>query len=148
VDAASRTVQGGYGVRMAQIVVWGHREPLRRRREALSDAIHSAVVEALEYPEEKRFHRFVGLDPEDFVHPASRSEEYIVIEISMFEGRSDSARRRLIEALFQRIEAATGPRRRISRSPSPRRRSRTGGSAVGTPRTSSSATASRFDLMG
>ncbi|WP_092506825.1 tautomerase family protein [Agrococcus jejuensis] len=96
---------------MAQIVVWGHRESLRSRRTALSHAIHAAVVEALDYPIEKRFHRFVGLDDEDFMHPQTRSQQYVIIEISMFEGRSEAAKRLLIERLFERIEteAATSP---------------------------------------
>ncbi|MFC7624656.1 tautomerase family protein [Microlunatus sp. GCM10028923] len=93
---------------MAQIIVYGHRERLASRRAALSDAIHGAVMAALDYPEEKRFHRFVGLDAADFIHPADRGEDYTIIEISLFEGRSDEAKRRLIEELFARIERDAG----------------------------------------
>ncbi|GAB3744325.1 tautomerase family protein [Microlunatus parietis] len=93
---------------MAQVVVYGHREPLTRRRAALSDAIHGAVMVALDYPAEKRFHRFVGLAAEDFVHPADRGEDYTIIEISLFSGRSDDAKRRLIAELFARIERDAG----------------------------------------
>lgn len=93
---------------MAQVVVYGHREPLTRRRAALSAAIHGAVMAALDYPAEKRFHRFVGLDDEDYVHPADRGEDYTIIEISLFEGRSGEAKRRLIEELFTRIERDAG----------------------------------------
>lgn len=63
---------------------------------------------ALEYPAEKKFQRFVALDPEDFIYPADRGSDYTIIEISIFEGRSESARRALIAELFSRIEAATG----------------------------------------
>lgn len=93
---------------MAQIVVYGHRESLARRRDALSDAIHGAVMAALAYPEEKRFHRFIGLEQEDFVHPADRGEDYTVIEISLFEGRSEEAKRHLIRELFSRIASQAG----------------------------------------
>ncbi|WFR67504.1 tautomerase family protein [Curtobacterium flaccumfaciens] len=75
---------------------------------ALSGAIHSAIMEALEYPPEKRFQRFVGLDPSDFVYPGDRGPNYTIIEISMFEGRSDAAKRKLISELFARIENAAG----------------------------------------
>ncbi len=93
---------------MAQVVVYGHRERLSRHRAALSDAIHGAVMAALDYPAEKRFHRFLGLDAEDFVHPADRGEDYTIIEISLFAGRTDEAKRRLIAELFTRIEDAAG----------------------------------------
>ena len=93
---------------MAQVVVYGHRESLHSRRAGLSEAIHGAIMAALDYPAEKRFQRFVSLDDEDFLHPADRGADYTIIEISMFEGRSDGAKRRLIQELFSRIEQATG----------------------------------------
>jgi hypothetical protein len=46
---------------MAQVVGYGHRDRLTRHREALSDAIHGAVMVPLDYPVEKLFHRFVGI---------------------------------------------------------------------------------------
>jgi 4-oxalocrotonate tautomerase family enzyme len=93
---------------MAQVVISGHREQLAARRAALSDAIHGAVMAALDYPAEKRFHRFVGLEPDDFIHPGDRGLDYTIIEISLFEGRSDAAKRQLIRELFARIHAEVG----------------------------------------
>ena len=84
---------------MAQIVIWGHRTALDARRDGLSDAVHGAVMAALDYPEEKRFHRFLLLDADDLVAP--RSAEYLVIEIVCFTGRSEHARRALLAALFE-----------------------------------------------
>lgn len=37
-----------------------------------------------------------------------RGAEYTIIEISMFEGRSDASKRALIKELFSRIEAEVG----------------------------------------
>jgi 4-oxalocrotonate tautomerase family enzyme len=93
---------------MAQVIVYGRRASLDARRQALSDAIHGAVMVALEYPAEKRFHRFIGLAPADFVHPSDRGDDYTIIEISIFEGRSDAAKRALIRELFARIAAEVG----------------------------------------
>ncbi|MEE1650779.1 tautomerase family protein [Brachybacterium sp. J144] len=93
---------------MAQIIVYGHRESIDRRRAALSEAIHGAVMSALDYPPEKRFQRFIALSDEDFLHPPDRGTDYTIIEISMFEGRSDAAKRALIEELFARIERDAG----------------------------------------
>lgn len=93
---------------MAQIIVYGTRASLDGHRTAMSDAIHGAVMAALSYPAEKRFHRFIALEPADFVHPPDRGEQYTIIEISMFEGRPESAKRHLISELFTRIEAEVG----------------------------------------
>ncbi len=93
---------------MSQVRIYGHREPLSRHREALSDAIHSCLVDALGLPDSKRFQRFFPMDEEDFIHPEYRSEDYIIIEISMFAGRSTETKKRLIRLLFERIEAGVG----------------------------------------
>lgn len=93
---------------MAQVKIYGLRRCLAPLRAALSEAIHRAVIEALAYPPEKRFHRFLLLDEADFIHPADRSERYLIIEVSLFEGRSVAAKKQLIRLLFGYIEAATG----------------------------------------
>jgi 4-oxalocrotonate tautomerase family enzyme len=93
---------------MAQIIVYGHRESLGRRRTALKSAIHGAIMAALEYPADKCFQRFIALDDDDFIHPEDRGTDYTIIEISMFEGRSDDAKRTLIAELFERVDVETG----------------------------------------
>ena len=99
---------------MAQVVVYGRRESLNQRRAALSEAIHAAIMAALEYPPEKKFQRFIAMDEDDFIYPADRGVDYTIIEISMFEGRTDVAKRALIAELFARVEAQAGisPQRR------------------------------------
>jgi 4-oxalocrotonate tautomerase family enzyme len=93
---------------MAQVVIYGRRESLAQRRAGLSSAIHEAIMIALEYPPEKKFQRFVALDGDDFIYPDDRGADYTIIEVSMFEGRSDAAKRTLIAELFARVEATTG----------------------------------------
>jgi phenylpyruvate tautomerase PptA (4-oxalocrotonate tautomerase family) len=93
---------------MAQVVVYGQRESLDQRRSVLSEAIHAAIMTALEYPPEKKFQRFIALDEADFIYPADRGTDYTIIEISMFEGRTDAAKRALIVELFTRVEAQAG----------------------------------------
>ena len=93
---------------MAQIRIYGLHEHLNARRDSLSNAIHQSAIEALGLPEEKRFHRFIGLDAADFIHPGDRSRQYTIIEISMFEGRSVAAIKTLIRGLFERLERECG----------------------------------------
>jgi phenylpyruvate tautomerase PptA (4-oxalocrotonate tautomerase family) len=93
---------------VAQIKIYGLRSVLGPRIQALSDAIHASVVETLQFPPDKRFHRFISLDREEFIHPPDRSDEYTIIEIAMFEGRSSHAKKELIRLLFSNISARTG----------------------------------------
>ncbi len=93
---------------MAQIKIYGERAHLNANRQAISNAIHACAVEALQLPPEKRFHRFLAMDAADFVYPADRSERYTIIEISMFAGRSDEAKKQLIRLLFARLEDECG----------------------------------------
>jgi len=39
---------------------------------------------ALQYPVEKRFHRFIPLDQIDFIYPADRSRDYIILGYRSF----------------------------------------------------------------
>ena len=66
------------------------------------------MVDALSFPDDKRAHRFIPMDPEDFFYPDGRSDAYTVIEISLMEGRSAEARKKLIRLLFDRIEENVG----------------------------------------
>lgn len=70
--------------------------------------LHGCVQEALGLPADKRFHRFIALAAEDFIHPADRSERYTIIEISLFEGRSVEAKKQLICLIFARFERDLG----------------------------------------
>jgi phenylpyruvate tautomerase PptA (4-oxalocrotonate tautomerase family) len=90
---------------MAQIKIYGLREHLDPIKSRLSEIIHACAMEALQLPEEKRFHRFFPLAAEDFIYPADRTTQYTIIEISMFEGRSIEAKKRLIHLLFDRLAA-------------------------------------------
>jgi len=93
---------------MSQIKIFGLRQQLDPIKRQLSDVIHSCVVEALQYPPDKRAHRFFPMDRADFFCPAGRTERYTIIEFSMFEGRSVEAKKCLIRLLFERVERECG----------------------------------------
>jgi len=93
---------------MSQIKIYGIKATLKAYQTKLSVAIHKALVEALVYPVDKKFHRFISLDKSEFIFPVDRSHQYTIIEISMFEGRSIEAKKSLIKLLFQYIEQDVG----------------------------------------
>ncbi|MFD1547188.1 tautomerase family protein [Nonomuraea guangzhouensis] len=86
---------------MAQLKIYGRRDVWAGRQRELSDLLHSCVVSAWGLPEDKRFHRFLLLDAEDFVCP-QRGPDYLIIEVVCFTGRSDDAKRALIRTIYER----------------------------------------------
>ncbi|QIR35670.1 tautomerase family protein [Tolypothrix sp. PCC 7910] len=88
---------------MVQIKVYGFADKLNPIKTDLSNTIHSALIDVLQISLEKRFHRFFLLAANDFYYPSDRSEQYLIIEISMFEGRSVETKKQLIRQLFNKI---------------------------------------------
>lgn len=88
---------------MAQVKIYGEYKHLHKLKNRLSDAIHSSLRDTLNLPEDKRFHCFIGLDQENFIYPHDRSDAYAIVEISMFEGRTDATKRALLETLIDRV---------------------------------------------
>lgn len=93
---------------MAQIKIYGESRHLNAIKLKLSDVIHACVVEALQFPPDKRAHRFFPLAEDDFFYPPGRTKQYTIIEISMFEGRSVETKKRLIRLLFERLAGELG----------------------------------------
>jgi hypothetical protein len=90
---------------MVQTKIYGLREHLDPIKAELSDVIYTCVIDALQYPSDKRAHRFFPLDPSDFFYPEGRTDRYTIIEFSMIEGRSVEAKKQLIRLLFERVQS-------------------------------------------
>jgi len=93
---------------MSQVKIFGIRERLASRREPLSAVIHECVMEALHFPADKKAHRFFLMDRENMLYPAGRTDDYIIIEITMITGRSIEAKKKLVRLLFDRIRDKVG----------------------------------------
>lgn len=88
---------------MGQIKIYGMKDNLNRIKVTLSNVMHSCMVDALQLPEDKKFHRFFPMDKEDFYFANGRTDAYTIIEISMFEGRTMDAKKQLIHLIFERM---------------------------------------------
>ena len=86
------------------IVIFGIREKLNPIKAELSDVIHNCMQSVLGMPEDKRAHRFIPMEKDDFYYPGGRSDSYTVIEINMMAGRQAETQKKLIKTLFQEIE--------------------------------------------
>lgn len=93
---------------MAQVKIYGIKERLNPIKEKLSSVIHACVVEALQFPQDKRAHRFFPMDREDMLAPGGRTDAYTILEISMMTGRTVETKKRLVRLLFDKIRDEVG----------------------------------------
>ncbi len=93
---------------MPQIKIYGLKKTLKPIRATLSDCIHHCVVEVLQFPPEKKFHRFIMLEKENFYYAPDRTDQYLIIELLMMSGRSVEIKKKLIHLLFQEISQQLG----------------------------------------
>lgn len=88
---------------MSQVKIYGLRENFINKKQLLSDAIHHCIVEFLQFPKNKRAHRFINLEKDDFYYPEGRTEDYVITEIMMMKGRTTETKKKLIKMLFKEI---------------------------------------------
>lgn len=79
-------------------------------KKAVLDGIHSALVEAFEIPDHDRMQRLYELDRENFETSPTKTDQYILIEITAFKGRSLEAKKRLYTAVVNNLVKAPGIR--------------------------------------
>ena len=72
--------------------------------QALIEAVYLAQREALGVPEDDRQIRYLEYPPERFAAPPGKGDDYTVVEISLFPGRSREAKRALYASIVRRFE--------------------------------------------
>ncbi|WP_067477398.1 tautomerase family protein [Actinomadura hibisca] len=92
---------------MSQVKVYGRRSAWAGRQQEVSDLVQASLHEAWKLPEDKRFHRFLLLEAEDWIVPG-RGERYLILEILCFEGRTPDAKRALIRTLYRELTGGLG----------------------------------------
>ena len=73
------------------------------KQQFLIQALHAAMLEALKIPERDKQIRFVEHRPEHFAVPPEATENYTLVELSMFPGRSLEAKRNLYQGIVKRF---------------------------------------------
>ena len=71
--------------------------------QAMIEAVYLALREALKVPEGDRQIRFIEHKPEHFYVPPDKTENYTVVEINLFSGRSVEAKRALYQAIVNNL---------------------------------------------
>lgn len=97
----------GRTMALARIEVLHGLPPEERRR--VIEAVHAAMIEALEVPADDPTVRLVEHRPENVRMPSERSDRYTVVEVTMFAGRSIRTKRRLYEATVRNLNSCGVP---------------------------------------
>jgi phenylpyruvate tautomerase PptA (4-oxalocrotonate tautomerase family) len=71
------------------------------QKQALLEAAHDALVQALGIPDDDRMQRIVEHARDDFELPPASSDDFVLVEVTMFAGRSRQAKRRLYQTLVR-----------------------------------------------
>ena len=72
-------------------------------KKILLDCIHEGMMETLGIEDWDRFQRIIETDKEDFEIPSGKTENFTIIEITMFQGRSKEQKRALIEIITKKL---------------------------------------------
>jgi phenylpyruvate tautomerase PptA (4-oxalocrotonate tautomerase family) len=76
---------------------------------AVTEAIQSALREALKIPEWDRTLRLIEHPASHFAVPPGRGEKFTLVEVTMFSGRSMAAKRALYQAIVRNLGALDVP---------------------------------------
>lgn len=88
---------------LARIEVRRHRSA--DEVQALIEAVYLAQREALKVPEHDRQIRYVEHKPEHFAVPPGKTDNYTLVEIAIFPGRSPDAKKALYQSIVRRFQA-------------------------------------------
>jgi phenylpyruvate tautomerase PptA (4-oxalocrotonate tautomerase family) len=83
------------------------------RKKAIVSGIHEALVAAIGMPQDELFNLVAEYKPEDFFYDRrfngiNRSDDLVVVELTMRRGRSDAMKRALYAAIAANLERGAG----------------------------------------
>ena len=92
---------------MARVEVCWRSTPDERRR--IGIAVHAALVEALKVPADDPTVIVIERDPDDVVSPSKVCDRYTIVSVTMFSGRTSTAKGRLYASVVRGLEECGVP---------------------------------------
>ena len=75
-------------------------------KKTVLDCIHDALVKTIGIEDWDRFQRIVEFDRADFETPAEKSDNFMIIELTLFPGRTKEQKKAAIEIITAKLVAA------------------------------------------
>ncbi len=72
-------------------------------KHAAIECIHKALIDSFKIPEDDKNYRVLEFKKEDFILPPGKSEKYLLIEITIFPGRTIDAKRLLYRKIVENL---------------------------------------------
>ncbi len=72
-------------------------------KKTLLECIHEGLIESIGIEDWDRFQRIVEIDREDFETAPGKSDNFMIIEITMFPGRTKEQKKALIERVTAKL---------------------------------------------
>lgn len=77
-------------------------------KKKLLDQVHTALVEAFKIPDYDRMQKIIELDEDHFEISSNKTSDCILIQLTIFQGRSLDAKRKLYQSLVEKLEQSPG----------------------------------------
>ena len=69
----------------------------------LHPAYHKGLVDALQIEDWDRFQRIIEIEKEDFEFPEGKTDNFMIIELTVFPGRTKEQKKKAIEKITDRL---------------------------------------------
>ena len=77
-------------------------------KKTLLDCIHEGLMESIGIADWDRFQRIIEIDRDDFETYPEKTDQFMIIEITMFQGRTKEQKKALIETVTKKIGERLG----------------------------------------
>jgi len=72
-------------------------------KKKILDCIHEGLIESIGIEDWDRFQRIVEIPREDFEIPSGKTDDFMIIEITMFPGRTKEQKKEVIETITDKL---------------------------------------------
>ena len=72
-------------------------------KKTVFDCVHQGLIEALGISDWDRFQRIIEFDRADFEAPAEKSDNFMIIELTLFPGRTKEQKKAAIEIITAKL---------------------------------------------
>ena len=77
-------------------------------KKTLLDCIHEGLMESIGIADWDRFQRIIEIDRDDFETSPEKTDQFMIIEITMFPGRTKEQKKALIETVTRKLGERLG----------------------------------------
>ena len=77
-------------------------------KKTLLDCIHEGLMETIGIEDWDRFQRIVEIEKDDYEAPPEKTDGFMIIEITMFRGRTKEQKKSLIESITSKLVERLG----------------------------------------